>query len=175
MLIGVLLTGCGPPPPDGPAAGLRVDTLSRYADGRPRVVERRRSDSLVERRTFRPTGRLRSVARAGSVRSYLDLHDLDSAAVLRDYLQGRWRNTSVDSSAPNAGTYYLFEGDQLTFARASGAPIETIGIRYSDNRMLETEQGMTVRAEILSFDSVRVTGLTLVRRPSESPPPPRTP
>lgn len=75
----------------------------------------------------------------------------------------------MDSSSPDASTYYIFyifEDDQLTFARTSGSPIEAIQIRYRDDQTLETGDGMMVRPAILSFDSVRVTGFTLVRRPS---------
>jgi hypothetical protein len=94
----------------------------------------------------------------------MDLHDLDSARVLRDYLQGRWRNTSASLSDPEANAYYVFDGQSLTFRTPSGESLETIGVDYGSNRVLHTEDGMPVTANIAGFDTVTVTGYTLVRQ-----------
>jgi hypothetical protein len=99
------------------------------------------------------------------VQTYFDLHDPDSAAVLQDYLQGRWRNLSADTSRDQESAFYIFDNDQLTFENPSRSPLESVGIEYEADRTLTTEEGMSVRADIASFDTVRVTGYTLVRLP----------
>jgi len=141
---------------------LRLDTLSRYADGTPQNVTVRRGDSVLERRSYRPTGRLRSVTTPDSVRSYFDLHPADSAAVLRDYLQGRWRNLSADTG-PRSSVFYVFQDGRLTFEASDRTALESLQVTYKDHRRLVTNEGMSVRARIASFDTVRVTGYTLVR------------
>ena len=141
--------------------------VSRYPDSTKKVVEvRTPDDSLLERRVFRPTGALRRVVRGDSVAGYLDLHDPDSARVLKDYLQGRWRNTSIDMSDSEASAFYLFKDESLTFRNPAGRRIETIDVRYDDHRTLVTGDGMPVSADIAHFDTVRVTGYTLVREDS---------
>lgn len=141
----------------------RVDTLSRYADGTPQNVTVRRGDSVVERRSYRPTGRLQTVTTPDSVRTYFDLHNPDSAAVLKDYLQGRWRNLSADSARPRSSVFYVFQDDRLTFKASDRTALESLQVAYKDHRRLVTNEGMSVRARIADFDTVRVTGYTLVR------------
>jgi len=151
--------------PTGPPVQ-QSDTLSRHADGTPKIVSISQGDSVIERRTYRSTGTLLRVARGDSVRTYLDLHEPDSAAILRDYLQGRWRNLSADAADEEASVYYVFEPDRLTFENASQDALESLTVEYEDGRALTTEYGMTVEPDITSFDTVRVTGFTLVRKPS---------
>lgn len=167
LLIGAaLLSGCsrsGPPDPASPTESV----VARYPDSTRKVVEvRSPTDSLIERRVYRRTGALRRVQRADSTAGYLDLHDVDSARVLRDYLQGRWRNTSASMSNPTANAFYEFDDASLTFRTPSGNKLETIGVSYGTNRVLRTEDGMPVTARIASFDTVTVTGYTLVRQDS---------
>lgn len=141
----------------------RRDTLARYADGSPQRVTVRRGDSVVERRSYRSTGTLQKVVTSDSVRTYFDLHNPDSAATLKDYLQGRWRNLSADTSRAQSSAFYVFRDDQLTFEAPSRTSLESLQVTYEDHRRLVTDEGMTVRAEIISFDTVEVTGYTLVR------------
>lgn len=122
-----------------------------------------RGDSVIERRTYRSTGTLLKVATADSVRTYFDIHDPDSAAILRDYLQGRWRNLSADTSRTQSSAFYVFQGDELTFENPARASLESIEVSYENDRRLVTEEGMSVQAKISSFDTVQVTGYTLVR------------
>jgi hypothetical protein len=145
-----------------------LDTLSQYRDGSPKKVVLQKGDSILERRTYRHTGMLREVTRAGSTQTYFDLHDPDSAAILKDYLQGRWRNLSADTSREQSSAYYIFESDRLTFENPDRAPLESLRVSYKDERSLLTGEGMSVRPEITSFDTVQVTGYTLVRLPSDS-------
>lgn len=163
FLLGLVLAACSPSGRDAPPQQTQVDTLSRYPNGAPRAVAVQRGDSVIERRTYRHTGTLRRVNTADSVRTYFDLHDPDSAAILKDYLQGRWRNLSADTSREQSSAFYTFDADELTFEAPDGAPLESIQVTYEKNRTLVTEEGMSVRAEIASFDTVRVTGYTLVR------------
>lgn len=165
LLIGVLIGGCASPTTDPSTEGPTRDTLSRYRDGTPKTVTLQQGDSIVERRRYRYTGRLQRVQRGDSVQTYFDLHDPDSAAVLQDYLQGRWRNLSADTSRDQESAFYIFDNDQLTFENPSRSPLESVGIEYEADRTLTTEEGMSVRADIASFDTVRVTGYTLVRLP----------
>jgi len=124
---------------------------------------------VLERRTYRATGTLLRVRSGDSVRTYFDLHDPDSAAILQDYLQGRWRNLSAERSDENASVYYAFEPDRLTFENANRDTLESLAVKYKDDRTLTTENGMSVEPEISSFDTVRVTGFTLVREaPADS-------
>lgn len=120
---------------------------------------------MLERRTYRATGTLLRVRSGDSVRTYFDLHDPDSAAILQDYLQGRWRNLSAERSDETASVYYAFEPDRLTFENAARDTLESLSVSYDDNRTLTTGDGMSVKPEISSFDTVRVTGFTLVREP----------
>jgi hypothetical protein len=164
LATGLLLTACGRSAgPD--ALEPSESVVERYPDSTRKVVEvRAGADSVVERRFYRPTGALRRVERGDSVAGYMDLHDLDSARVLRDYLQGRWRNTSASLSDPEANAYYVFDGESLTFRTPNGESLETIGVDYGSNRVLHTEDGMPVTANIAGFDTVTVTGYTLVRQ-----------
>lgn len=151
---------------DASDTGRRTDTLARYEDGTPKVVTVSRNDSVLERRTYRPTGRLAKIVAGDSVQTYLDLHEPDSAAVLRDYLQGRWRNLSADTTNAQSSAYYVFGPDELTFENPSRIPLESLDLTYKDGRTLVTGKGMTVQAAIAAFDTVRVTGYTLVRIPA---------
>jgi hypothetical protein len=164
LAAGLLLAACGRSAgPD--ALEPSESVVERYPDSTRKVVEvRAGADSIVERRFYRPTGALRRVERGDSVAGYMDLHDLDSARVLRDYLQGRWRNTSASLSDPEANAYYVFDGESLTFRTPNGESLETIGVDYGSNRVLHTEDGMPVTANIAGFDTVTVTGYTLVRQ-----------
>lgn len=166
----VLLGACTSSTRDASEPPLRrADTLSRYDDGTPKLVAISQGDSVLERRFFRPTGTLLKIVSGDSVRTYFDLHDPDSAAILQDYLQGRWRNLSADTTQDQASAFYVFEPERLTFETSSRAPLESLTVTYEDDRTLTTEGGMSVRAEIASFDTVRVTGYTLVRRsPADS-------
>ena len=141
----------------------QVDTLARFSDGTPKEVAVQQGDSIVERRSYRPTGLLRKVITADSVRTYFDLHNPDSAAILKDYLQGRWRNLSADTSRAQSSAFYVFRDDELTFESPTRTPLESLSVKYEDGRTLVTDEGMSVQAEIASFDTVRVTGYTLVR------------
>ncbi len=166
LLLVVLIGACTSPTQDPSAPPVRrADTLSRFDDGAPRVVAISQGDSVLERRTYRPTGTLRRVEAGDSVRRYFDLHDPDSAAILQDFLRGRWRNLSADTSATDASVFYVFEPDRLTFENASRSALESLRVEYQDDRTLTTEYGMSVDPEIAAFDTVRVTGFTLVRRP----------
>jgi hypothetical protein len=167
IVLALLLSACGSPPDDVTTTAPSTDTLARYADGSPRTVAVRQRDSVLERRVYRPSGRLQRFEKGDSVRSFLDLHPVDSAAVFRDYLQGRWRNTSADPHQADANLYYVFRDDELTFETPSRDPIETLALRYRDGLTLETQNGSVFSATITGFDTVRVTGLTLVR---EAPP-----
>lgn len=164
-LVLVSCTGSTHDPTTAPAR--RADTLSRHADGTPKVVALSRGDSVLERRTYRSTGTLLRITAGDSVRTYFDLHNPDSAAILQDYLQGRWRNLSAEASDQNASVYYAFEPDRLTFENAERDTLESLTVQYEDDRTLTTENGMSVEPDITSFDTVRVTGFTLVR---EAPP-----
>ena len=164
VLTGVLLGACTSPTTDSPAEPT-LDTLSRYNNGTPKTVTLQKGDSVLERRRYRHTGTLLEVTRGDSVQTYLDLHNPDSAAILRDYLQGRWRNLSADTSRDQESAFYIFEEDRLTFENPSRSPLESVGGEYKTNRTLTTETGMSVRAKIAAFDTVRVTGYTLVRLP----------
>jgi hypothetical protein len=155
---------------DASDAGRRTDTLAQYENGTPQVVTVSRNDSVLERRTYRPTGRLLKIVSGDSVRTYLDLHEPDSAAVLQDYLQGRWRNLSADTSNAQSSAFYVFATDELTFENPSQIPLESLDLAYKDGRTLVTGNGMRVQADITSFDTVRVTGYTLVRMPTDSLP-----
>lgn len=140
-----------------------MDTLARHPNGTPETVAVQRGDSVVERRKYRRTGRLRRVATADSVRTYFDLHDPDSAATLQDYLLGRWRNLTADTSREQSSAFYIFDSDRLIFENPSRTPLESLRVEYQDNQTLVTEDGLSVRPQIASFDTVRVTGYTLVR------------
>lgn len=166
LLLALLLGACtsSPQDPSGPPVR-RADTLSRFDDGAPRVVAISQGDSVLERRTYRATGTLLRVEAGDSVRGYFDLHDPDSSAILQDYLRGRWRNLSADSSAEGASVFYVFEPERLTFENAARTPLESLHVEYEDGRTLTTEYGMSVQPEIAAFDTVRVTGFTLVRHP----------
>jgi hypothetical protein len=170
LLLGALLLGLGActrrASQDASETARRTDTLAQYDDGTPQVVAVTRSDSVLERRTYRPTGRLSKIEAGDSVRTYLDLHDPDSAAVLRDYLRGRWRNLSADTSNAQSSAYYVFTPDELTFENPSRISLESLKLSYKNDRTLVTDDGMTVQANIASFDTVRVTGYTLVRLPA---------
>ncbi|PSQ95133.1 MAG: hypothetical protein BRD55_11450 [Bacteroidetes bacterium SW_9_63_38] len=167
LLAGILLLGACTRRASQDASDVRrTDTLARYKGGTPQIVTVSRGDSVLERRTYRPTGRLSKIEAGDSVRTYLDLHKPDSAVVLRDYLQGRWRNLSADTSNAQSSVYYVFTPDELTFENSSRRPLESLNLSYENNRTLITGKGMRVQADITSFDTVRVTGYTLVRLPA---------
>lgn len=168
VLFGLLLTGCTGSPDDPSSLERRQDTLARFQDGTPRMVTVSKGDSVLERRTYRPGGRLEQIEAGDSTRTFFDLHDPDSSGVFEDYLRGRWRNLSADTSQAQASAFYLFEPDQLVFENPSRVPIESLGVEYQDNRTLVTKNGMTVQADIASFDTVQVTGYTLIRLPPDS-------
>jgi len=164
VVAGLVLTACGrQTAPD--ASQTTASIVERYPDSTRKIVELRTGDdSLLERRFYRWTGSLRRVEHGDSVARYMDLHDLDSSRVLKDYLQGRWRNTSASLSNPESNAYYEFDGRSLTFRTPTGESLETIGVKYGANRVLRTEDGMPVTAEVAGFDTVTVTGYTLVRQ-----------
>lgn len=166
FLVGFLLVACSPEPQDaaGPPAVHR-DTLSYHSNRVPKEVAVRQGDSVLERRTYRHTGMLSKIVTEDSVQEYFDLHDPDSAAVLQDYLHGRWRNLSADTTRSRASAFYIFEEEQLIFENPSRAPLESLGVTYENNRRLLTDEGMSVQPQIASFDTVRVTGYTLIRMP----------
>lgn len=166
-VLSILLTGCTGSP-EAPSSERRQDTLAQFSDGTPRIVVVTRGDSTLKRRTYRPTGRLERVESEDSVQTYFDLYDPDSSAIFKDYLQGRWRNLSADTSRAQASAFYHFDADQLIFESPSRAPLESLSVEYQDRRELVTENGMTVQADITAFDTVRVTGYTLVRLPPDS-------
>lgn len=166
LLLLVILITCGcssTENPESDQSSTRRDTLSTYSNGTPATVHRYRADSLVERQYYRPTGTLHRLERGDSIQTYLDLYNPDSAAVLKDYLQGRWRNLTVDSSTATTSTYYIFDGETLTFENPTGTPLESVDVEYQKDRTLVTEEGMSVVATIIDFDTVEVTGYTLVR------------
>jgi hypothetical protein len=168
FLLGVALTACSPDPSGNgaqPQEQPRLDTLSYHDNGAPKTVTVQRGDSVLERRTYRTTGTLFRLTEAGSTQTYFDLHDPDSAATLQDYLQGQWRNLSADTSRDQSSAFYTFTSDRLTFESPSRTPLESLGVEYQDDRTLLTNEGMSVRPEIVSFDTVRVTDYTLVRLP----------
>ena len=167
LLVGVLLLGACTrrASEEASVTGRQTDTLARYEDGTPQVVTVSRNDSVLERRTYRFTGRLSKVEVGDSIQTYLDLHEPDSAAVLQDYLRGRWRNLSADTSNAQSSAFYVFAPDKLTFENPSRTPLESLDLTYEDDRTLVTGKGMRVQADIASFDTVRVTGYTLVRTP----------
>lgn len=168
LLFGLLLTGCTGSPDAPSSPERRQDTLALFPNGTPRVVTVSRGDSVLERRTYRPSGRLERVEAGDSIQTYFDLHNPDSAEVLKDYLLGRWQNLSADTSRSQSSAFYLFEPDQLIFENPSRVPLESLGVEYQNHRTLTTKNGMKVQADIASFDTVRVTGYTLVRLPPDS-------
>lgn len=170
LALALLLGGCDPSSRDASTSTpSRVDTLSRHSDGSPERVSILRGDSVIERRTYRPSGLLSKRVVGDSVQTYFDLHDPDSAAVLQDYLRGRWRNLSADTTRDQASVFYVFDPDRLVFENASRVPLESLDVTYEDDRRLVTDRGMSVRPDIASFDTMRVTGYLLVRTsPSDS-------
>jgi hypothetical protein len=167
LVAALFLPACSSEPEPAPPA--TTDTVvARYSDSTRKVVEVRRTqdDSLIERRYYRQTGALKRVKRGDSVAEYFDLHDPDSARVLQDYMQGRWRNASAAMSDPGASAFYIFEGKSLTFRNPSGEPLETINVEYDNYRRIVTGHGDPFTADIADFDTVRVTGYTLVREDS---------
>lgn len=170
LLVGLLCVGCrGDDQTASTDTGPQADTVSVYKNGTPKQVTIQEGDTVVERRHYRKTGTVEKVVAADSVQTYFDLHDPDSASVLKDYLQGHWQNLAADTSREQASAFYVFGENQLTFENPDRRAIESLGITYKNNRTLETDDGMSVQATILSFDTVHVTGYTLVRRsPSDS-------
>lgn len=164
LLVGLACLGCradqqDPSTTDGP----QTDTLSYYEDGAPKQIAVRQGDSVLERRYYRTTGRVEKIKTDDSVRTYFDLHDPDSADVLQDYLQGHWRNLAADTSQARASAFYIFDDEQLTFESPDRTMLESLGVEYENDRTLVTDDGMSVEATIISFDTVHVTGYTLVR------------
>lgn len=169
LLLGLLFGACTSTNRDAPPPDQKyLDTLSRHQNGTPERVALQRGDSTLERRTYRHTGTLQKIVRDDSVQTYFDLHDPDSATILKDYLQGPWRNLSADTSRDQSSAFYVFEDDLLTFQNPARTPLESLRVEYQDERTLRTNAGMAVEADIASFDTVRVTGYTLVRLPPDS-------
>lgn len=168
LLASLLVLGCTGSPEDPSSTERQRDTIAQFQDGTPRTITIARNDTVLERRTYRPTGRLERIESGDSVQTYFELHEPDSSEILRDYLQGRWKNLSADTAQNQASAFYRFEPEKLTFENPSGKPLESLGIEYQDQRTLATEHGMSVQAQITSFDTVRVTGYTLVRLPPDS-------
>ncbi len=168
FLATLFLAGCTGSPDAPSSLERRQDTLARFQDGTPRTVAVTLGDSVLERRTYRPSGRLERIMAGDSVQTFFDLHNPDSSEVLKDYLEGRWRNLSADTSRAQASVFYRFDADQLTFENLSRDPIESLSIEYQDHRTLVTGNGMSVQANITSFDTIEVTGYTLVRLPADS-------
>jgi len=159
MTAGMIASGCG-----SQTETTRTERIvDRYNDSARRVVEIVRADTVVETRRYRRTGSLLQIERADSTADYLEIHSIDSAYVLKDYMLGRWTNVDADADDPNASATYIFGPNELTFRNPDGEVIESIGIEYDDLRTLYTADGMPVTAEIAGFDTVRVTGFTLVR------------
>ncbi|WP_143815276.1 hypothetical protein [Longibacter salinarum] len=154
----LVLSGCGK---EGPKTTERV--VEVYPDSTPRTVEVLQGDSVIETRHFRTTGSLMRIERGDSVATYLDIHSLDSAYVLQDFLQGRWRSIGIDTTDSAASETYVFDKNSLTFINPFGEQHESIGIQYDSLRTLYTESGTPVTAEIVDVDTVQVTGYTLVR------------
>lgn len=165
LLLCVALAACTPSSKEGDPQRVRVDTLSQYQNGKPKRVAVQQGDSMIEHRAYRHTGTLHQVATADSTQTYFDLHDPDSAAVLKDYLQGRWQNLSADTSRDETSAFYIFDGDRLHFENPSREPLESLKVTYKNDQTLVTESGLSARIELSSFDTVRVTGYKLVRLP----------
>lgn len=162
-----MLSGCSSSTETDGDTGVHRDTISFHPSGAPKQVEVRREDSVLSQQTYRHTGVLRRIERGDTIQRYFDLHDPDSSAIFKDYLQGRWRNLSADTTSDQASAYYIFDGEQLVFQNASSVPLESLSVTYNDRQRLKTETGMNVRPTIIAFDTVEVTGYTLVRYPPE--------
>lgn len=176
LLLCVALAACTPSSKEVAPHRVRVDTLSHYQNGNPKRVTVQQGDSMLEHRAYRHTGTLHQVVTADTTQTYFDLHDPDSAAVLKDLLQGRWQNLSADTSRDETSAFYIFEEDRLHFEDPSRVPLESLSVTYKNDQTLVTETGMSARIELLSFDTVRVTGYKLVRLPlPDSLRPPDTP
>lgn len=170
LLVGLVCLGCRAENQEqSTTEGAQTDTLSYYENGTPKQIAVRQEDSVLERRHYRTTGKIEKIETDDSVRTYFDLHDPDSADVLRDYLQGHWRNLAADTSWAQASAFYIFDDQQLTFESPDRTTLESLGVTYQNDRTLVTDDGMSVEPTIISFDTVHVTGYTLVRTsPSDS-------
>lgn len=170
LIVGLLCLGCrADDQAASPDAGPQADTLSYYENGTPEQVNVQQGDSVVERRHYRKTGTIGKIVAGDSVQTYFDLHDPDSATVFQDYLHGHWQNLAADTSRKQASAFYVFGEEQLRFESPDRSPIESLGVEYKNNRTLVTDDGMSVQVTITSFDTVHVTGYTLVRSsPSDS-------
>jgi hypothetical protein len=134
-----------------------------YPDSSRKVVEKVQGDSVVAVERYRPTGSVMRIERGDSVQTYLDIHPADSAYVLKDFLLGRWRSIGIDTTDPSNSLTYIFRDGSLTFLNPQGKVNEQIGVRYDSLRTLYTEAGTPFTTEIVDFDTVRVSGYTLVR------------
>lgn len=135
-----------------------------YPDSSRKVVEKVRGDSVVAIERYRRTGSVMQIERGDSVQTYLDIYPADSAYVLKDFLLGRWRSIGIDTTDASNSLTYIFRDGSLTFLNPKGEINEQIGIRYDSLRTLYTEAGTPFTTEIVDFDTVRVSGYTLVRQ-----------
>lgn len=175
FLAGLLvIAGCGSGEPEVTDRVVEV-----YPDSSRKVVERVQGDSVVAVERYRPTGSIMQVERGDSIQTYLDIHPVDSARVLQDFLKGRWRSIGIDTTDAANSETYIFRDASLTFLNPFGEVNEEIGIRYDSLRTLYTERGTPFTTEVVSFDTVRVSGYTLVRQgleeTTQSPEPGRDP
>lgn len=154
-----VIAGCGSGEPE-----VTDRVVDVYPDSSRKVVERVQGDSVVAVERYRPTGSIMQVERGDSIQTYLDIHPVDSARVLQDFLKGRWRSIGIDTTDAANSETYIFRDASLTFVNPFGEVNEKIGIRYDSLRTLYTERGAPYTAEVVSFDTVRVSGYTLVRQ-----------
>ena len=158
-------SGCGDAEPE-----ITERVTEVYPDSSRKVVEKVQGDSVVAVERYRPTGSVMRIERGDSVQTYLDIHPADSAYVLKDFLLGRWRSVGIDTTDESNSLTYIFRDGSLTFLNPKGEINEQIGIRYDSLRTLYTEAGTPFTTEIVDFDTVRVSGYTLVREGLEDRP-----
>jgi hypothetical protein len=161
----LLWSGCGAEEPE-----ITERVTDVYPDSTRKVVENVQGDSVVAVERYRPTGSVMRIERGDSVRTYLDIHPADSAYVLKDFLLGRWRSIGIDTTDASNSLTYIFRDGSLTFLNPQGEVNEHIGIRYDSLRTLYTEAGTPFTTEIVDFDTVRISGYTLVREGLQNEP-----
>ena len=159
----LLWTGCSTEEPE-----ITERVTDVYPDSSRKVVEKIQGDSVIAIERYRPTGSVIRIERGDSVQTYLDIHPADSAYVLKDFLLGRWRSIGIDTTDASNSLTYIFRDGSLTFLNPQGEVNEQIGIRYDSLRTLYTEAGTPFTTEIVDFDTVRVSGYTLVREGLET-------
>ncbi len=159
----LLWTGCSTEEPE-----ITERVTDVYSDSSRKVVEKIQGDSVIAIERYRPTGSVMRIERGDSVQTYLDIHPADSAYVLKDFLLGRWRSIGIDTTDASNSLTYIFRDGSLTFLNPQGEVNEQIGIRYDSLRTLYTEAGTPFTTEIVDFDTVRVSGYTLVREGLET-------